>query len=143
MGTAFTKGVQGGNELLATAKHFVAYGNAECGRNGGEQQIGERKLLDTFCFPFEAAIHEGKIAAVMNSYGILNDEAIVVSKWLMTGILRDKLGFKGPVVSDYGSLSHALFRYHTTASPKETAIMALQAGIDVEQPQNSNYTQVR
>ena len=139
MGTAFVKGVQGDNEVMATAKHFIAYGNTEGGRNGGEQQIGERKLLDTFCFPFEAAIHEGKIAAVMNSYGIVNDEAVVVSRRLMTDILRNKLGFTGPVVSDYGSLSHALSRYHTAADEKETAILALQAGIDVEQPNNTMY----
>jgi len=139
MGTEFVKGIQGKNEVMATAKHFVGYGNAEGGRNGGEQQIGERRLLDTFCFPFEAAIHDGGLLGVMNSYGILNDQAISTSKWLLTDILREKLGFEGLVVADYGSISHANARYRVTENKVETAIAALKAGMDVEQPSNTYY----
>ncbi len=54
MGVAYVKGIQGDHEVMAAAKHFVGYGNAEGGRNGGEQQIADRKLFDTYCFPFEA-----------------------------------------------------------------------------------------
>ncbi len=139
MGTAFVKGVQGNKEMMATAKHFVGYGNAEGGRNGGEQQIGERKLLDTYCFPFEAAIHEADVMGIMNSYGILNEQAVSTSKWLLTDILRNKLGFSGLVVADYGSVSHAHSRYRVAESRKETAVMALQAGMDVEQPNHICY----
>jgi beta-glucosidase len=139
MGTAYVKGIQGNNEVMAAAKHFVGYGNAEGGRNGGEQQIAQRKLLDTYCFPFEAAIHEGKVMGIMNSYGILNDQAVSTSKWLLTDILRDKLGFNGLVVADYGSISHANARYRVTEDKKATAIMSLKAGMDVEQPSNTCY----
>lgn len=139
MGKSFVEGIQGDNEVMATAKHFVGYGNAEGGRNGGELQIAERKLLDTYCFPFEAAIHESKVMAIMNSYGILNEQAVATSKWLLTDILRDKLGFNGLVVSDYGSISHANLRYRVAKDGRETAILALKAGLDVEQPGNSCY----
>jgi beta-glucosidase-like glycosyl hydrolase len=50
-----------------------------------------------------------------------------------------KLGFEGPLVSDYGSIAHAYFRYHTASNPKDTAVKALRAGVDVEQPQNSIF----
>ncbi|WP_078549531.1 glycoside hydrolase family 3 N-terminal domain-containing protein [Litchfieldia alkalitelluris] len=139
MGTSFVKGVQGDHQVMATAKHFVGYGNTEGGRNGGEQQIAERKLLDTYCFPFEAAIHEGQVNGVMNSYGILNEQAVSTSKWLLTDLLREKLGFRGLVVADYGSVSHANARYRVAKTQKETAIMALKAGMDVEQPSNTCY----
>ncbi len=139
MGMSFVKGIQGDNEVMATAKHFVGYGNAEGGKNGGEMQIAERKLLDTYCFPFEAAIHESKVKGIMNSYGILNEQAIATSKWLLTDILREKLGFDGLVVSDYGSISHANLRYRVAKDGKEAAILALKAGIDVEQPGDSCY----
>lgn len=91
---------------MATAKHFVGYGNSEGGKNGGEQQIAERKLLDTYCFPFEAAIHESKVKAIMNSYR---------------------------------SIAHANLRYRVAKDGKEAAILALKAGIDVEQPSDSCY----
>jgi beta-glucosidase len=139
MGTAYVKGVQGDNEVMAGAKHFVGYGNTEGGRNGGEQQIAERKLLDTYCFPFEAAIHEGNVMGIMNSYGILNDQAVSTSKWLLTDILRNKLGFDGLVVADYGSISHANARYRVAEDKKATAVLALKAGMDVEQPNNTCY----
>lgn len=139
MGVSFAKGVQGNNEVMATAKHFVGYGNAEGGRGGGEQQIAERRLLDTYCFPFEAAIHEANIKAIMNSYGILNDQAVSTSKWLLTDILRNKLGFEGLVVADYGSITHAPARYKVAEDHKEAAILALKAGMDVEQPGNQCY----
>lgn len=139
MGVAYIKGIQGDGELMAAPKHFVGYGNAEGGRNGGEQQIADRKLLDTYCFPFEAAIHDANMMGVMNSYGILNEQAVSTSKWLLTDILRDKLGFNGVVVADYGSISHANARYRVAKNQKETAILALKAGMDVEQPGNTCY----
>ncbi len=139
MGVSYVKGIQGNNEVMAAAKHFVGYGNTEGGRNGGEQQIGERKLLDTYCFPFEAAIQEANVMGIMNSYGILNEQPVSTSKWLLTDILRDKLGFDGLVVADYGSITHANVRYRVSESKKDTAIMALKAGIDIEQPSNVCY----
>jgi beta-glucosidase len=139
MGTAYVKGVQGNHQVMAAAKHFVGYGNAEGGRNGGEQQIAERKLLDSYCFPFEAAIHEAGVMGIMNSYGILNEQAVSTSKWLLTDVLREKLGFSGLVVADYGSVSHANARYRVAKTQKETAMMALKAGMDVEQPNNTCY----
>ncbi|MFB5684113.1 glycoside hydrolase family 3 N-terminal domain-containing protein [Paenibacillus terreus] len=139
MGVAYVKGIQGEQEIMATAKHFIGYGNAEGGRNGGEQQIDQRKLFDTYCFPFEAAIHEAGVTAVMNSYGILNEQAVSTSKWLLTDVLRGKLGFEGLVVADYGSISHAHARYRVAKNQQETAILALKAGMDVEQPSNSIY----
>lgn len=139
MGVNFVQGIQGDNEVMATAKHFVGYGNAEGGRGGGEQQISDRKLLDSYCFPFEAAIHEANIKAVMNSYGMLNDQAVSTSKWLLTDILRNKLGFQGLVVADYGSVTHAFLRYRVAEDAKEAGILALKAGMDIEQPGNQCY----
>lgn len=136
MGSAYVEGVQAGDKVMATAKHFVGYGNAEGGRNGGEMQLGTRTLLDTFCWPFEAAIQDAGVMAVMNGYGILNGEPIATSKALLTDLLRDELGFSGPVVSDYGSIGRADARYRTSASQRQTAVQALSAGIDVEQPTN-------
>lgn len=139
MGTEYVKGVQGNKEVMAVAKHFVGYGNTEGGRNGGEQQIGDRKLFDTYCFPFEAAINEGQVMGIMNSYGIVNEQAVSTSKWLLSDILREKLGFKGLVVADYGSVSHAHARYRVTKTQNEIGALALKAGMDVEQPSNTTY----
>ncbi|KAG2893143.1 hypothetical protein PC117_g23855 [Phytophthora cactorum] len=75
----------------------------------------------------------------MNSYGMLNDQAVSTSKWLLTDILRNKLGFQGLVVADYGSITHAFLRYRVAEGAKEAGILALKAGMDVEQPGNQCY----
>ncbi|MGF7106031.1 beta-glucosidase-like glycosyl hydrolase [Ohessyouella blattaphilus] len=134
MGTSFVKGLQGDMELMATAKHFISYGNSLGGRNGGQADMSERTLLDEYCLPFEAAIQEGGVMAVMNSYGTLNGEPTVSSRYLMTEFLRNKLGFDGPVVSDYGSVERTFNRFGTANSRMDAAIQALSAGIDVDRP---------
>lgn len=134
MGTSFVKGLQGRNEVMATAKHFIGYGNSLGGRNGGQGDISERTLLDEYCLPFEAVIQEGGVMAVMNSYGTLNGEPTVSSRYLLTDLLRDKLGFDGVVVSDYGSVERSFNRFGTAVSREDAAIQALNAGIDVDQP---------
>ena len=142
MGTRFVRGLQGNDELMATAKHFIAYGNSCGGRNGGQVDLSERSLLEEYCFPFEAAIREGNVMAVMNSYGTLNGEPTVTSRYLMTELLREKLGFDGPVVSDYGSVERSFNRFGTAASRTDAAVQALTAGIDVDQPDGVCFHQL-
>lgn len=139
MGTEFVKGLQKDDKIMATAKHFLGYGNAQGGKNGGELELGERTLRDTYCWPFEAAVQDAGVMAVMNGYGILNGEPIATSRRLLTDLLRGDLGFDGAVVSDYGSIGRADARYRTSKDHKDTAIQALKAGIDVEQPTNISF----
>lgn len=140
MGTSYVLGVQKDGDMIATAKHFIGYGCAEGGRNGGEQQMSLRRMYDVYGFPFEAAIREGHVKSVMNSYGYLNDEPVVSSKFLLDDVLRRKLGFHdGLLVSDYGSLSHLKVRYNVCSTYAEAAIAALTAGMDIEQPQPVCY----
>lgn len=139
IGTAFVKGIQKDGKVMATAKHFLAYSVPQGGRNGGEVQLSERRLRDEYCFPFEAAIEDGEICAVMNAYGVLNDEPVVTSRRYMTDLLRGELGFEGPVVSDYGSVIRSAECYHTAADKKDAAVQAIKAGIDVEQPTDACY----
>ena len=140
MGVAFVEGVQGDDEIMSAAKHFVGYGNAEGGRNGGAVEVGERKLFDTYCLPFEAAIKKGKVKSVMNAYGLVNGEPAASSGWLLTDILRGKLGFDGPVVADYGSVAKLISAHHTARDNKDAAIQCVTAGLDVEQPNGTCYS---
>ncbi len=142
MGTCFVQGLQGNNELMATAKHFIAYGNSWGGRNGGQVDLSQRSLLEEYCLPFEAAIQEGRVMAVMNSYGTLNGEPTVSSRRLMTELLREQLDFDGVLVSDYGSVERSFNRFGTAASRMDAAVQALTAGIDVDQPDGVCFHQL-
>ncbi len=137
MGKAYVKGLQG-NDLsqgvIATAKHFLGYGNSEGGLNWAPAHIPPRELQEVFARPFETAIREAGLASVMNAYNELDGIPCAVSKELLTDFLRGQLGFEGLVVSDYMAIETA-FNYHRVApSLQEAGVQAIQAGLDVELP---------
>ena len=144
MGVSYVKGLQGSDRkrgVVATGKHFVAHGLAEGGMNCAPVHLGSRELYEVFLTPFEAAIKEAHLASIMNAYHELDGIPCGSSKELLTEILRNRLGFDGIVVSDYFAIV-MLFNFHRVARDRrEAARMALEAGIDVELPNNECYGQ--
>ena len=144
MGMAYVRGLQGENlktGVLATGKHYVAHSLPEGGLNCTPVHIGLRELRDSYLMPFEAVIREAGLATIMNSYSEMDGEVVATSHLILSEILRDELGFDGPVVSDYEAIL-MLNTFHRTASTLgEAASQAIQAGIDLELPQTLCYGQ--
>ncbi len=142
MAVAFVRGLQGPDlreGVLATAKHFVAYGLAEGGRNIGAVQVSERELYEVYCRPFEAAIREAGLASVMNSYSEVNGEVPAASRAILTDLLRGRLGFDGVVVADYGSIAMTLDRHDMAGDRIDAGVMAVQSGLDMELPEVDTF----
>lgn len=142
IGKAYVKGLQGHDltrGVIATAKHFIGYGNSEGGLNWAPAHIPPRELYEVFARPFETAIREAGLASVMNAYNELDGVPCAVSKELLTDFLRERLGFQGLVVSDYMALETA-FNYHRVARDlQEAGVQAIRAGLDVELPAANAY----
>ncbi|HOJ92047.1 MAG TPA: glycoside hydrolase family 3 N-terminal domain-containing protein [Dictyoglomaceae bacterium] len=142
MAAAYVKGLQGKDwkeGIVATIKHFTAYGISEGARNLGPAKIGERELREAFLFPFEVAVKEAQAGSLMNAYHEIDGIPCASSKFLLTKILRWEWGFKGFVVSDYAAV-RMLENFHRVAKDaKEAAVLALEAGIDVELPEIDCY----
>jgi beta-glucosidase len=69
MASAYIKGLQGEDfesGVIATAKHFPAYGISEGGRNLAPARASERELREVFLFPFEVAVREAGVGSVLN-----------------------------------------------------------------------------
>lgn len=144
MSVAYVKGMQSDdlkNGVIATSKHFLAYGASEGGINMANTPVTERTLREVYAKPFQAAITEAGLQSVMNSYGTINGEPVVVSKKYLHQLLREEMGFEGLVVSDYTSLGYLQFRFHMAETMGEAGEMALKAGLDVECPQPLGYNQ--
>ncbi len=142
MGTAYAKGLQG-DELrkgvVATLKHFVGYGMPEGGMNWAPASIPERMLRDIYLQPFKTVINGAGALSVMNAYNEIDGIPCAASRPLLTQILRQEWGFEGTVVSDYYAIEN-LHTYHRVASDEaHAALLALQAGIDVELPRLNYY----
>lgn len=136
LGTAYVKALQGEEKdrLCATGKHFLGYGMSSGGMNMATCTIPPRELREIYAKPFQAAITEGGLYSVMNSYGTIDGEMIIGSEHILTDLLRKEMEFDGIVVSDYGSIEH-LVDHHIASDIKTAGEMALKAGLDVECPQ--------
>lgn len=126
LGLAFVNGLQGddiSNGVAATTKHFAGYGT---------QNKNPKEFYEEYLMPHEVVIKKGNVKSVMPSYGKFKGEAVVTSKEMLTKILREKLGFDGVVVSDYGAVNLTYTGHKLASSSKEAAVMALNAGTDIE-----------
>ncbi|MEM1568192.1 MAG: glycoside hydrolase family 3 N-terminal domain-containing protein [Thermofilaceae archaeon] len=141
IGVAYVKGVQGSlrNGVLATGKHFAGHGFSEGGRNTAPVRVGEREFREAVLYPFEAAVKEAGLAAIMPAYHEIDGVPCHANSWLLRRILRDEWGFEGIVVSD-GTGVRQLQTYHRVAGDDlEAAIKALEAGVDIELPHPDCY----
>ncbi len=112
------KGVQS-RKVGSSLKHF-ACNNQENRRMSVSEEIDERTLHEIYLAAFEYAIREAKPWTVMCSYNRINGEYSSENKYLLTDVLRDKWGYEGLVVSDWGAVNDR---------PKGVA-----AGLDLEMP---------
>ncbi|PIE99760.1 MAG: glycosyl hydrolase [Maribacter sp.] len=152
MGKSFVIGMQGDpkvtknhipdNKLMCTAKHFVAYSTPVAGINLGPNNVGPRDLRNLHLYPFKKVIQEANIYSVMPAYNEVNGIPLHSNEYLMKDILRKELGFKGYVFSDYEAIWMLEHFHKVTHDKKETAIGALQAGIDLEAPKPYAFSEL-
>ncbi|OON62726.1 beta-glucosidase [Massilia sp. KIM] len=127
------------DKVYATLKHMTGHGQPESGTNIGPANVGERALREIFFPPFEKLIRETKIAAVMPSYNEIDGLPSHANRWLLTEVLRKEWGFDGITVSDYMGVAELVSRHGLAGSPKEAALQAFKAGVDIETPDPLGY----
>jgi len=116
--------------ILACVKHFAAYGAPQAGRDYNTVDMSERVFLDTYLPPYKAAIDAGVMSA-MSSFNEYDGVPASGSKYLLTDILRTKLGFKGFVVTDYTSINE-MVNHGVAANDAEAGLLAVKAGVDMD-----------
>jgi beta-glucosidase len=118
------------DRVVACAKHFVAYGAAEAGRDYNTVDMSERALRGIYFPPFKAAVDAG-VGTLMSGFNALNGVPASANPFTLTDVLRGEWKFDGVVVSDYTSVDE-LIRHGVAADGKDAARLALSAGVDVE-----------
>lgn len=131
---ARVRGFQGSSlsnadSMLATPKHFAAYGAAEGGLDYNSSDISERTLREVYLPPFRAAIDAGALS-VMSAFNEIGGIPSTANHALLTGVLRDEWKFKGFVVSDF-TADEELIEHGYAANSREAAKMAFMAGTDM------------
>lgn len=138
LGSAFAaarvRGFQGPDlaardSLLATPKHFAAYGAVAGGMEYNTVDIAPQTLRDVHLPPFKAALDAGAIT-LMSAFNDINGVPASANRELMTGILRDEWGFDGFVVSDY-TADMELIAHGYAEDERDAARVAFLAGVDM------------
>ena len=137
VGGAYVRGVQSAG-VVATLKHFVGYSASRAGRNLAPVSIGQREIADVLLPPFEMALRAGA-RSVMNNYCDLDGVPVAADPTLLTGLLRERYGFTGTVVSDYFAVAFLADLHGVAGTRGQAAALALEAGIDVELPAVNCY----
>jgi beta-glucosidase len=116
--------------VLATVKHFAAYGGAEGGRDYNTVDVSERTLRDIYLPPFRAAIDAGA-GSIMTSFNEISGVPSHANRWLVTTLLRGEWKFPGLVVSDWTGVAE-LQAHGVAATRAEAGRLALEAGVDMD-----------
>jgi beta-glucosidase-like glycosyl hydrolase len=133
LGTAYVEAMERAG-IVTTLKHFAGYSASRSGRNMAPVPVGPRELADVILEPFVMALRDGGARSVMHSYTDVDGMPAAADERLLTGLLRDELGFTGTVVADYFGISFLETRHRVSGSRGESGALALRAGIDVELP---------
>ena len=123
------QGLKADSTVLATAKHFAAYGAAEAGRDYNPADISERTLREVYLPPFKAAVDAGA-QTLMSAFNEIGGVPATASRHIMTDILRDEWGFDGFVVADYTAIWE-LINHGVAADSAHSGALALEAGVDM------------
>ena len=137
---ARVKGFQGRqlgdtDAVMATAKHFAAYGAAVGGRDYNSVDMSERMLWETYLPPFKAALDAGA-ATFMNAFNDLNGIPATGNRHLQRDILKQAWGFTGFVVSDWGSIGE-MVAHGYAKDGAGAALAAINAGSDMDMESNA------
>ncbi|MFB7631020.1 beta-glucosidase BglX [Streptomyces sp. NPDC056149] len=132
---AKVRGYQGdrllaGDRIAACAKHFVAYGGAEGGRDYNTVDVSESRLRNLYLPPFKAALDAGA-ATVMASFNLIGGVPAHANGHTLTDVLKREWGFDGMVVSDWNGVQE-LLPHGVAEDGADAARLALNAGVDME-----------
>ncbi len=112
MGAAEIRGIQS-QHVMAQVKHYIGYDS-----NASNIYIDPQTMHEVYVAPFDAAVQAG-VASIMCSYNRVNGVFACGNGTTLTKILRDEIGFKGFVTSDWGAVH---------------AVNFINAGLDMEMP---------
>ncbi|OAX46484.1 glycoside hydrolase family 3 N-terminal domain-containing protein [Paenibacillus sp. AD87] len=130
------KGLQGdrldsNRTIVATLKHFAAYGSSEGGRNAAPVHMGLRELHEVDLLPFKKAVEAGA-CSVMTAYNEIDGVPCTSSSYLLNDLLREQWGFDGFVITDFGAIQMLVNGHNTAENGEQAVAQSLKAGVDME-----------
>lgn len=136
LGVEVIKGYQGNDlnsstTVAACLKHFIGYSTlASSGKDRTPSEISDISLREYHLPSFQKAVESGAASVMVNS-GLINGIPVHSSHEIISGLLKNELGFNGLVVTDWADIENLHNRDKVASSHKEAIRLAFNAGIDM------------
>ena len=116
--------------VAVSVKHFMGYGVPHTGKDRTPAYIAENDLREKFFRPFKECFEAGALTAMVNSASI-NGIPTHANKTLLTGWVKEQLGWDGMLVTDWADIDNLFSRDHVAADKREAVALGINAGIDM------------
>lgn len=143
LASAIIKGYQGKNlsdadSILACAKHYLGYGESTGGRDAYDTEVTYRKIREVFLPPFKKAVEAG-CATFMTGYQSIDSTPMAINKKLLRKVLKEELGFKGFVITDYNNTGSLVTMQKVSPDINDASQKTVEAGNDMIMSTNDFY----
>ena len=116
--------------VAVSIKHFMGYGVPHTGKDRTPAYIAENDLREKYFRPFKECFQAGALTAMVNSASI-NGIPTHANKTLLTGWVKEQLGWDGMLVTDWADIDNLFSRDHVAADKREAVALGINAGIDM------------
>lgn len=118
------------DRMIACAKHYVAYGGAEGGRDYNTVDISLSTLHDVHLPTFKAAVDAG-VGSMMSAFNEIGGVPASGNEYTLRTVLRERWGFDGVVISDWASVRE-LVPHGFAVDEAEAAAIGIRCGVDID-----------
>ncbi|MBN2485422.1 MAG: glycoside hydrolase family 3 C-terminal domain-containing protein [Bacteroidales bacterium] len=146
MGKSMIEGMMGNDpaaydKVIASAKHFIGYGAMVTGKDRSFVMMPEHYIRQILLPPFEEAIKSG-LLSIMVSSSSLNGTPSHIDHYFLTKVLKEELGFKGVVITDWGDIDNLVNNHRVAKNEREAVKMSVLAGIDIcMEPYDASFSE--
>ena len=130
LGAAIVEGYEEDGLVAACVKHYLGYGEATGGRDSYDTEISMRKIREVFLPPFRRAVEAGA-STVMTAYGSVSGLPMTAHRKLLRDVLKNELGFKGFVVTDWYNVGSLRTKQKAVESYADGVRVSVEAGNDM------------
>ena len=116
--------------VAVSLKHYMGYGVPSSGKDRTPAYIAENDLREKFFRPFKECFQAGALTAMVNSASI-NGIPTHANALLLTGWVKEELGWDGMFVTDWADIDNLYTRDHVAADKREAVKIGINAGIDM------------
>lgn len=146
MGSTAVRGFQGddpnhipADRIATSVKHYMGYSQARTGKDRTPAYIPVSELREKCFAPFKACVEAGALTIMVNS-GSINGVPVHADRELLTGWLKEDLGWDGMLITDWADINNLYTRERIATDKKEAIRIAINAGIDMAmEPYDLNY----